>query len=543
MYYQFSFPGVSLPRGVRRRADRELVGAGLAEEVCATMPGLSASTAILLASALQLAAARAPASGPAPDSTAVIAVARPPAGPDPGLAELAHRLRAALRSRSEEVLDLHETRARLLGPAPAGSLAELDRLHAAALAAFEQGDFDRAARSLRAILDGLERLPESPEAYARQTRATIRLAYVERIRQRPAVAAQLMERLAATDPAFAVDEVQYPPSVRQAFEEARHRVAVRPRATLTVSSTGCRATAFLNGRKLGATPVSLRLPPGRYRVGGASETLRAPSTMVQLGTIDLAHDLDLGLAEALRADAGPGLALEPEQRAAGIARAGARLGVARVAAVNLLAEGEVQQLEGALHEVRSGAVVRQGRVRLASGSATSSDLEALARYLLTGRYSPGVNPVANPDPTPLGPLPLARAGALPPSLPLLELTSPGPPPLLLKSPAPSGGESRRRWLRPAAYAAGAVALGLAGVATWQAVSSRNGFRTADGMLGPTGALLPTADPAGYRRTRGAAESSRTAAYICAGSAATFAIAAGVLGYLSWDEQGAPVVRF
>jgi len=506
------------------------------------MPGLSASTAILLASTLQVAAARAPASGPAPDSTAVIAVARPPAGPDPSLAELAHRLRSALRARSEEVLDLHETRARLLGPAPAGSLAELDRLHAAALVAFEQGDFVRAARSLRAILDGLERLPESPEAYARQTRATIRLAYVERIRQRPAVAAQLMERLAATEPAFAVDEVQYPPSVRQAFEEARHRLAARPRATLTISSTGCRATAFLNGRKVGTTPVSLRLPPGRYRVGGASETVRAPSTLIQLGTVDLAHDLDLGLAEALRPDAGPGLALEPEQRAAGIARAGARLGVARVAAVNLLAEGNIQQLEGALHAVRGG-VVRQGRVRLAAGSATSSDLEALARYLLTGHSSPGVNPVASPDPTPLGPLPVARAGALSPSLPLLELTSPGPPPLLLKSPAPSGGDSRRRWLRPAAYAAGAVALGLAGVATWQAISSRNGFRTADGMLGPTGALLPTADPASYGRTRGAAEDSRRAAYICAGSAAAFAVAAGVLGYLSWDDEGTPVVRF
>jgi hypothetical protein len=98
-------------------------------------------------------------------------------------------------------------------------------------------------------------------------------------------------------------------------------------------------------------------------------------------------------------------------------------------------------------------------------------------------------------------------------------------------------------MRPAAYAAGALAVGLAGVATWQGIAAHNGYRDANAMLRSDGALAPGVDRATYDRTLASADSSKRNAYIGAAGAAAFAVAAGVLGYLSWDDQGKPVVRF
>ena len=63
----------------------------------------------------------------------------------------------------------------------------------------------------------------------------IRLAYVERVLKRPTAVAETMERLAAIEPRFAVDEIQYPPSFRKEFEEARRRAASRPKTRLTIT--------------------------------------------------------------------------------------------------------------------------------------------------------------------------------------------------------------------------------------------------------------------------------------------------------------------
>jgi len=111
------------------------------------------------------------------------------------------------------------------------------------------------------------------------------------------------------------------------------------------------------------------------------------------------------------------------------------------------------------------------------------------------------------------------------------------------APAPVVQPAKPRWMRPAAYAAGAVAIGLAGVATWQGISARNGYGDANAMLRSDGALVPGVDRATYDRTLSAADAAKRNAYIGAAGAAAFTIAAGVLGYLSWDDQGKPVVRF
>ena len=477
-----------------------------------------------LAAALALGLTAAPAL--AAETLGVVAVADPPAGPDAELAEMAHQLRGACRDRVGGVLEVPEMRTRLLGQSSNATLPELERAYAGAQAAFQSEEIDIAASTLRAIVEDLEKLPEGAEAYSQWTRAMIRLAYVERVLKRPTAVAETMERLAAIEPRFAVDEIQYPPSFRKEFEEARRRAASRPKTRLTITSPARSVKAFVNGKSVGSTPVSVSLPPGRYRVGGASDPLRVPSVFVQLEGEDRTVELDFGLAEALRINAGPGLAAKPEERSSCMVRAGGWLGASRVIAVGMVADSGAQLLAGALYDVQKGALLREGRVRLVSGSVPSAQLGALAAFLLTGQPSRGVTAVST--------VPVAVLG------PASGTAFVGRDPL---APAPVVQPAKPRWMRPAAYAAGAVAIGLAGVATWQGISARNGYGDANAMLRSDGALVPGVDRATYDRTLSAADAAKRNAYIGAAGAAAFTIAAGVLGYLSWDDQGKPVVRF
>jgi hypothetical protein len=461
--------------------------------------------------------------GERPELTAVLAVGDAPQGPGTELAELSHQLRAACRDRVSGVAEVPQMRARLLGDGAAATLPELERAYVGAQAAFQADELDSALRTLRAIVADLDRLPESRAAWSLWVRAHLRIALAERASRRPAEAAAAVERILALEPDVAVDPQQYPPSFRREVDEVRRRAAQLPRRKLVITSGGRAATAFVEGKEVGRTPLTVALPPGRYRVGAAAGRLRAPAVHVEVAGDDVRVELDLALAEAVRPDAGPGLALPPApaERAAALVRAGAWLGVDRVVAASTLSEGEARFLSGAVLDVRRGALLREGRVRMAGGAVPSASLGALASFLLTGQPALGVTPVAP------APAPLAGSGAGAASAEVSRRAGVAPP----------------GWLRPAAWASGAVALGLAGLGTQQALAARDGYRSAGGLLRSDGALQPGVDRSRYDTAVGRADASRRNAYLAAGGTLAFAALAGVLGYLSVDDGGGPAVRF
>jgi hypothetical protein len=473
----------------------------------------------------------------AAETFAVVAVGDPPAGPGSDLAEMTHQLREACRDRVGGVLGVAEMRSRLLGQTSSASLAELERAYAGVQAAFDDDEMEIAAKALRNILDELEKMPESAQAYAQWTRASIRLAYVLRILKRPAAAAALMERLIATEPRYVVDDVLYPPSVRNAFESVRRRTAARHKAQVLVTSGGRPASVFVNGRPMGAAPVTVLLPPGRYRIGGASGDLRVPSAWVDVEAGDRTVTLDFDLAQAVRVNAGPGLALAPSERPPALLRAGGWLRATRVLAATLVTDAAGPSLDGAIYDVAQGELVREGRVRLAAGAVPAAQLGALASFLLHGQPALGVTQVSPPPPAaaPEGKAPAALPGPLAPAA--------QSPPLVEPAPRP-GGSPRRAWMRPAAYTAGAIAIGLAGVAVWQGISSHSSSSQADRMTGPNQTFPPGTDVARYNQLRADADAASRNMYIAAAGTAVFAAAAGALGYLSRDERtGLAVVRF
>lgn len=496
----------------------------LAMRALAARRGPCARRAVHLGAALLWLLAAAPAA--AADSFGVLGVADPPAGPDAELAEMTHQLRGACRDRVGGVLEVPEMRPRLLGQ-PGATLPELERAYAGARVAFDSGETEAAARSLRAMLGDLEKLPESAAAYAQWTRATVRLAYMEHVLKRHGAAAGLLERLAATDPHFGLDEVEYPPSFHKEWDEARRRVGSRRKARLVIGAGARPSAAFVNGRPVGKTPLVVPLPPGRYRVGGALGTLHAPNAYVELDGEDRAVELDFTVSDALRVNAGPGLAVAQAQRSAILVRAGGLLGVTRIVAASVVPEGGARFLSGALYDVQRGALLREGRTRMTAGSVSSVQMGALASFLLTGQASRDVTPVST--------IPLSVAD---PSSGKLALVGPPVPPGMTLRLRP-----RHPWMRPAAYVAGALALGLGAGASWQAVEASRRYGAAKAMLRSEGVLAAGAEPGRYRSAIGAADSAQRNAYLLAGGAVAFAAAAGILGYLSFTDAGVPVVAF
>lgn len=403
---------------------------------------------------------------PAP-STGVLAVAEPP-GPHPELAQLAGQLATAIAARDAGAVDAAQLRERMVGPSATATLAELDRAYAGALAAHGGGDFEGAIRTLRTVVSELERLPDGPEPFGQWSRAMLRLARSEQAMGRRVEAQAVLERLLRAAPEAQADPLQYPPSFRDLVDEAREKLRAHGTHRLTVQAQAG-ARVFVDGRDVGPAPLSLEVTPGRHRISASHSGIRTTAVVADLSADNRIVELDLSLAEVLRPDGGPGLALPERDRPARVITAAARLGLDRVVTARLSSEGEVRLLVAAILDVRRGTAEREGRLRLASGAPPPGGVEALAEFLLRGESSSLLAP-------PPVPAPLARVA---PPAPAASLAAPSPArhpvPQLFRSPAQLG-----------AVGAGLLTAVAGGLAIHYAVRAEDRYRSARAMLDPSG---------------------------------------------------------
>jgi hypothetical protein len=406
-------------------------------------------------------------------------------------------------------------------------------------------------------------------------RAELRLAHAALTIGRDRDAEEAMQAVVRTDASLAPDPEQYSPTYRRRFEAAKAKVRALPARRLQIAAEGFGGSVYVNGRLMGAAPLSLWLPAGSYRVGGASGSLHVPSFRVDLQHEDRAVVLDFSLAEAVRVAGGPGLAVPAARRPEAMVRAGAWLGVDRVISVSRQTEGEAVFLLGSIYDVRNGALLREGSVRTVAGGVLAANLGALATFLLTGQSSrdvkdrtdmarmPVVTPIVSPPtlaketaPAPPAPGASSRTAAaaraplaavpLPPPRPSTsttpraaagpDLSAPAPrsftpppsdPPARAVSTSPS-----RRWMRPTAYGTAVLAGVFTGLAIQQALTAHQASSDASAMVGPGGSLAPGSDPSRYAALRSDARSATHNAYLSAGAAVVFAATAGVLGWSS-----------
>src|SRR6266542_3037389 len=149
----------------------------------------------------------------------VAAVAEAP-GPSPELVEMTIQLRSVVSERTTGVLEAAQLRERMAGRPSNASLAELDRAYSGALATYQNGDYEGAIRTLRAVIEDLEKLPDGPETFSQWTRAMLRLARAQGTVGQKGEARATLERLVRAAPAVKVDPTQYPPSFERQVDES-----------------------------------------------------------------------------------------------------------------------------------------------------------------------------------------------------------------------------------------------------------------------------------------------------------------------------------
>ena len=530
----------------------------------------------LLAALAHSLAALAPA-GASAETLAVVAAGDPAHGIDPGLAELTHQLRAACRDRVGGVLDVPTMQARLLGQSAGATVSELDRAYGGALAVFQNGEFESALRTLRAIVEDIEALPEGREPYRQWIRAQLRLAHAASTIGRYDEADGALTRLLRVEPNLRADPDQYSPTYRRRMDEIRARVQALPQRRVTVVGAGRPGSVFVDGRPSGTTPMTLFLPSGRYRMGGAAGALRVPSFLVDLTDEDRTVVLDFETADAIRMASGPGLVLQAARRGEGLIRAGAWLDVDKLIVASRGVEGDAPFLVGAIYDVRRGSMLREGSVRTVAGTVPSVNVGALAAFLLTGAQqrevrartpdaivgaeppvarlastsAPAALPTAEPRPERISSSPPAAAVApgqldlrpAPPAAPIPGISTASP--VVSGSGTPSGSRpwpGGRRWVRPAAWVAGGCAFGFAALAVDRRLAANDAYDEAQTLLAPDEALISSTARARFDSLTADGDAAVRHSWISAGASVIFAAAAGFLGWTSSQPTG-PAVTF
>jgi hypothetical protein len=485
---------------------------------------LSPFVAVLAASVIAL-----PLAATAGEVIGVLAIEEPP-GPSPQLVEATAQLRAVLAGRTRGVLDATALRERMIGEAPRASLSEIDLALAGAVATFQAGDYEGALRTFKAVVDDVEKLPDGPDVFAQWTRAMLRLARAEQTLGRRAELAATLERLVRAAPHVKVDATQYPTSFASEVDAVRARLTALPKRKLTVTATQPGVKVFVDGREAGTAPVTLSLVPGRHRVSGRHGALRVPGVVADTSQADQIIALDLDLAQALRPEAGPGLALARTGRAHRIAIAGAWLGLDRAVTTSLVRELDVAYLQGTLFDVRRGIVHREARLRLTSGSPPAGGLAALAAFLMTGEPSTlvaavpsgGAQAAAKPEGEG-GAKPSADLAVRPPARAELDVDV---------------GASKRgsRILRWSPVVAAGLAVGLGAVAGYEALQASRSYSRASDLVS-SGSLRLDASPHDYNAYVSDGNSQRQVAVASGIGAGVALLTSGALGWLSYSRTG------
>ncbi len=337
---------------------------------------LTALTAALLVAA--------PGQAAGAEALAVLPVSEPP-GPDAALVEFADELRASLAARGAVALSPEALRGKMTGTAPASALTAADITYQGALDAHAAGDFEGSIRTLRALVADLEALPGAA-AHERWCRAMLRLARSEQAVGRLGESEAVLRRLLRAQPDLPVDPRLYPPGFQRLVENVRTVLRALSTRRLTVESRpGVRV--LIEGREAGEAPLTLQLPPGRYRVSGVLGSIRSRQVVVDVSSEDRRVELDLTLAELLQ-PAGPSLVVPRAERAERIPPVARFLDLDRLVTASIEVRRDRRYLAATIHDARRGTSEAEGRVYLPGGKLPAGGADALASFLLTGEASP-----------------------------------------------------------------------------------------------------------------------------------------------------------
>jgi len=413
-----------------------------------------------------------------------------------------------------------------LRPRPTAGLDDVQRQLDAAQSQLYANQLDKALETVRGATKALERLSPS-DAVAKQLQAAAVLeGLIFKGLNKKNEQLDAWRRVLRTAPDYKLDPDFHSPATISQFEQLKKDVAKAKRVPLNVTSTPPGATVWVDGMRVGTTPLqSPGFPAGAYRIVAVQGEKQSFAYDVKLEGKSVDVQIDLGFEGTLRtqlplcvnAPVGDSEALKLATRA----------GADRALVLRVDASGWVTAL---LFEVAKGARVREGGMKVADARKGMGYAD-LASFVLTGQPAKlalsGTRP-AEPEPVAVAPAPAPAPEPAP---------EPVQQPVTEVAASPSGGMPRAV---PLAIAG--VGVVLAGVGVGYYFSGGSDRDALAGAVDAMGQVKDPRDATNAKDLSGRIATNRTISIgLMAGGAAVAAIGAVLFFALAPKDAPQPTV--
>lgn len=436
-------------------------------------------------------------------------------------------LREALWKRMDAAVQSDEEAIRRLGGMSRSSLGDVDRVFSGARYDIDCMAYDRAEQTLKIAAADLLALPPSPERWKRMRDVYALLAWAYVKLENPDAAEEMYARIVRVEPTFILDRKQFPPSTGRLLEKVRTRVAEQATAKLSVTTLPAGLPVYVDGRDIGKSPATLKVPPREYRVEvGFGEGRGIPRT-VKVGNAENV-ELEQAFEGSIYPLAGPCLSMGPERkgRLAALVRLASVLGTRTVVAVSHDDHGTGERyLVATTVDSTTGQETREARVKLYPAGPPAGAFEKLADFLATGDVAPPLEAVRGAQATARSPDPVS-AVVLPP---------PPPPARPEETKVETGTTSRLRILSYALGGAAVVAAVTGGYFFKNASSTRDDLSKLQNSSG----IVASENIERYRSLRSRADRDQTIGTALVATGGTALLGAVVTFILSWHGSSSP----
>src|SRR5215472_16414997 len=311
------------------------------------------------------------------DRTAVIAVGKC----DEASGIAARSFRSALAAKPDAKVASEAETAQPFGGTTDRSLATVTSAISSARSDFYAGQAAQAKTTLQGALDDVARLAPSEARWAAERDALTLLAQVQQ-KSDPKAAEAALNRVFRVEPDYQPDTSNYPPSFQKYVNGVRKGAKKKSTSRLDVTTSPAGKPVYIGGRKVGVGPVSVRVPPGEYRVEAdwghraAVRTVTVPGAPVELSA---------AVEGAIFPDGGP--CVEAADASAALARAVRLTGTSRIIGVHQESAGD-DNFVVVTSANAQGQDVREARVKVQPGAPSTEALGLLADWAANGKADP-----------------------------------------------------------------------------------------------------------------------------------------------------------
>lgn len=399
---------------------------------------------------------------------------------DAELTSQARAFHATLKDRPQQDVMSPAAFSERLFPAPSGSFEDIQRQLDAAQDHFYEARYTKAEQALHDALKEISHLPPGEPHWKLHVNAQLLHALNYRSMGKPKESDAAFRNILRLQPQYKLDPTLFAPSIRQAFEKVRAELAKTKKVTLSVKSTLPASEVFLDGLKVGQTPLSLDVIAGSYDIKLVKGSAVSFPRQIHVQGPDSPVLIDLAYEGAVSATPFPCLASTDrfdERTLSYAVRLGGTLGVEEVIIVRLETPSSGPKWFAAtVLNVEGGQKIREGGFKTQGLDAPADSLSALVDFVTTGKAPPNLVVPNTNGKAPWAKQPVADApvASTPPASP--ELSAPHRLPEGSVSPTPAAAPRSTSGLRIASYVAlgaGAAALGGAGVVRFLAQQDVN----------------------------------------------------------------------